>query len=120
MYGFRFFNLRVYQEAKVFRIKLLPLLNLLKESREYALYDQLNRSSSSILLNIAEGSVRRSRKEQYRYAEIAIGSLNESIACIDIASDMSLVSESDQDVITLNGSTLAKMLMSLMNYARRS
>jgi four helix bundle protein len=42
------------------------------------LRDQLSRASSSISLNLAEGSTRTSAKERSRYYRIAYGSLRET------------------------------------------
>ena len=49
------------------------------------LKDQLDRAASSIVLNLAEGSGRSSKKEQKRFFEIAFGSLRESQAVLDLA-----------------------------------
>jgi len=54
--------------------------------RGYAyLADQLKRSSSSILLNLAEGNNRRSIKERRRFFEIAKASAAEVAATLDVA-----------------------------------
>jgi four helix bundle protein len=52
------------------------------------LRDQLNRASSSIALNLAEGSGRPSKKEQARFYSIALGSLRESQAILDMMKPM--------------------------------
>jgi four helix bundle protein len=44
----------------------------------------MRRSSLSICLNIAEGSAKRSDKDFNRYIEIALGSINETVAAIDL------------------------------------
>ena len=49
------------------------------------LKDQLNRASSSIALNLAEGHGRKSKKDQLRFFFIAMGSLRESQAALDLA-----------------------------------
>jgi four helix bundle protein len=48
------------------------------------LRDQLQRAASSIALNLAEGSGKTSRKDQLRFYEIALGSLRECEAAIDL------------------------------------
>jgi four helix bundle protein len=42
------------------------------------LKDQLNRSSSSVALNLAEGSAKDSRADRYRSYRIALGSFREA------------------------------------------
>ena len=50
-----------------------------------ALRNQLDRASSSIALNLAEGRGRFSRKEQKRFFTIAYGSMRECQAILDLA-----------------------------------
>ena len=48
------------------------------------LYDQLLRASSSIALNIAEGSGKRTQQDQARFYSIAFGSLRECQAILEL------------------------------------
>ena len=45
---------------------------------------QLERASTSIPLNVAEGNGKRSRKDRCRYLDMARGSALESAACLDV------------------------------------
>jgi four helix bundle protein len=49
------------------------------------LKDQLLRSSSSVALNLADGSGRATTKDQLRFFAMAMGSLRESQAALDLA-----------------------------------
>ncbi|MBI3557632.1 MAG: four helix bundle protein [Deltaproteobacteria bacterium] len=49
------------------------------------LKDQINRASSSIALNLAEGSGRATARDQLKFFHIALGSLRESQAALDLA-----------------------------------
>ena len=51
------------------------------------LKDQLDRASSSIVLNLAEGSGRYTAKDQRKFFSIALGSLRECQSILDLASD---------------------------------
>ena len=51
----------------------------------HVLSDQLTRASSSIVLNLAEGGAKSSKKDRKRFFEIALGSLRESQAILDLA-----------------------------------
>jgi four helix bundle protein len=53
------------------------------------LKDQLLRASSSIALNLAEGSAKFSRKDQARFYQIALGSLKESEAIMILSGNNS-------------------------------
>ena len=49
------------------------------------LKDQLSRASSSIVLNLAEGSARKSKAEQKHFFSIAMGSLRECQAILELS-----------------------------------
>ena len=71
----------VYQIALVF----LGLVSQLTPRRGFAeLRDQLERASSSIILNLAEGLGRSSSPERARFFIIARGSTTECAAIVDV------------------------------------
>ncbi len=80
-------NFKTYQLAKQLYIncKQLPLKGELR--------DQLHRSSLSILLNLAEGSGKMTLPEQKRFYTIALGSLRETQALLDILNNEQLIKE---------------------------
>ena len=47
---------------------------------------QLDRASTSIALNVAEGNGKRSTRDRARYVDIARGSALECAACLDVLS----------------------------------
>ena len=49
------------------------------------LYNHLTRASSSIVLNLAEGSGRQTKADQRRFFSIALGSLRECQSILDLA-----------------------------------
>ena len=56
------------------------------------LANQIQRAIASAVLNLAEGSARQgSQKERYRFFEIALGSISEVCACLDLCSAYSLI-----------------------------
>jgi four helix bundle protein len=57
---------------------------LLKFKDRLNVYDQLDRSSTSIPLNIAEGTGKFTAKDKNRFYDIARGSAVESAACLDV------------------------------------
>ncbi|MBN8549699.1 MAG: four helix bundle protein [Deltaproteobacteria bacterium] len=61
------------------------------------LREQLQRAASSVALNLAEGAGRATRADQNRFFSIALGSLRESQAILDLAdiSDSSPATEAD-------------------------
>lgn len=65
-----------------------------KEHR-FGLGSQLLRSSSSIILNIAEGGGKQSEKELNRFIEMALGSAYETLANVDTLRMIGLVPEKE-------------------------
>lgn len=88
--SFRFRNFRVYQDAKKLHIQTVILVNKFPRSYQY-LSDQIKRSSLSIVLNIAEGSSKQSDRDFNRYLAISLGSVDETIASLEVAYDLSLL-----------------------------
>jgi four helix bundle protein len=75
-------KLRAYQEALRFASWVEPVIEQL--SGKLAAKDQLDRASTSIVLNIAEGNGKRSHPDRCRYFDIARGSGVECAACLDV------------------------------------
>lgn len=75
-------KLRAYQEALRFVAWVGPVIEKLPP--KLSARDQLDRASTSIVLNIAEGNGKRSHPDRCRYLDIARGSALESAACLDV------------------------------------
>jgi four helix bundle protein len=75
-------KLRAYQEALRFMAWVEPLFE--KLPAKLAARDQLDRASTSIVLNIAEGNGKRSHPDRCRFFDIARGSVLECAACLDV------------------------------------
>ncbi len=75
-------KLKVYQEAIRFVTWSYDMLS--RNGCPGAVKNQLERSSISIPLNIAEGNAKSGIRDRQRYFEIAMGSAFESAAAIDI------------------------------------
>ncbi len=67
-------SLELYREVK--RVKL-----------PYSLKDQLVRASSSVCLNLAEGSAKPTEKDRAKFYAIALGSCREVQAVIEMESE---------------------------------
>ena len=76
-------NLRVYRKSIEFCSWTGEILE--KIPKRMAVYNQLDRASTSICLNIAEGAGKFTSKDQARFYDIARGSALECGACLDVA-----------------------------------
>ena len=75
-------RLKAYQRALEFVVFAGPIIDDLPV--KLAAKDQLDRASTSVVLNIAEGNGKRSHPERCCYFDIARGSGLECAACLDV------------------------------------
>jgi four helix bundle protein len=75
-------KLEVYKESLAFVAWLEPLLQKLPAS--IAVRDQLDRASTSIVLNLAEGNGKYTEADRCRFFDISRGSALESAAALDV------------------------------------
>jgi four helix bundle protein len=71
---------------------------------------RLGRAANSIVLNIAEGSGRGTKKDFSHFLDMAIGSTFETVACFFIAEKQSYVSEQDLEAIKREAESLGKKI----------
>ena len=113
METFRFTKFKVYQDAKELNREIFLLVKkfptLFKD-----LGSQMVRSSLSIVLNIAEGSAKRSDKDFRRYLENALGSASETLAGLDIVLFNSLIDEAESHKLTAKLDEISKQLGGLI------
>lgn len=85
---FRFREFQVYKDARLFAQKLKKFSKeKFPKSEIFALRSQMWRALDSIILNIAEGSNRGTDKDFANFLNMARTSLDEVVACLDIALD---------------------------------
>src|SRR6266481_4513482 len=107
-------KLDVYQEAIAFCGWVGEFLAAI--SSKAAAKDQLDRASTSIPLNIAEGNGKFSSKDRARFFEMARGSALECAACLDVLLVRKLASE--QQVVGQK-EKLARIVQMLIGLLRK-
>lgn len=112
---YSFEKLIVWQEAKKLVADVYNLLDSFPKFEKYALCDQIRRAIVSVPSNIAEGSGRKSLKEQIHFLEISYGSLMESYNQLLIAIDLNYITEESVEVIKPSIDAVAKMINGLCN-----
>ncbi|MCA1659231.1 MAG: four helix bundle protein, partial [Verrucomicrobiaceae bacterium] len=105
-------KLDVYREAIAFCAWTGELLNSI--SAKAAAKDQLDRASTSIPLNIAEGNGKFSVKDRARFLEIARGSALECAAALDVLVARKLVASNQVDTAKENLVRIVQMLMGML------
>ena len=112
---YSFEKLNVWQEAKKLVVDVYHLLDEFPKFEKYALCDQIRRAVVSVPSNIAEGSGRKSLKEQIRFLEISYGSLMETFNQLLIAIELNYITEKSVEEIKPTIDAVAKMLNGLRN-----
>ncbi|MDD4287864.1 MAG: four helix bundle protein [Candidatus Peribacteraceae bacterium] len=120
MAPFRFRQFKVYQDAKAFRKHVIRLANKCVEQRAFDLTDQIRRASLSVVLNIAEGSAKRSDIEFARFLETSTGSVNEIVAGFDIAHDEKIISDNDYASIEREAENILMQLGGFIKSLRKN
>lgn len=92
-YGFE--KLVVWQQSIEFVKKVYKQVEKFPKNELYGLISQIKRASVSIPANIAEGTTRKSLKDQARFSEIAFGSLIETLNHLIIAEQLNYLSNED-------------------------
>jgi four helix bundle protein len=82
--SYKFQRLRVYQLGLDHLDMVYHLTTTFPKSENLNLRSQLERASTSVVLNIAEGSTGQTDAEQARFLGLALRSLMECVACLDV------------------------------------
>jgi len=116
---FRFRDFRVYKDAREFRIYIYKISEKFPKSERFALVDQVRRAVNSIMLNIAEGSNKNSNLDFGRFLNISLSSLEEVVACLDIALDENFIDAKMHTEILLRADNLGRQLLAFMKTVRK-
>src|SRR6266700_7853955 len=96
-----FEKLRVGKAARILSKAVYLTTRNFPQRELYGLVSQCNRAVVSVAANLAEGSSRRSRKDQAHFSEIAYGSLMELACLLILSSDVGILpNDSEQNLRT--------------------
>lgn len=112
---YSFEKLNVWKHSIEFVEKIYKLTDNFPKSELYCLTSQIRRATISIPSNIAEGSTRKSLKDQARYSEIAFGSLIEALNQTIIAHRLNYINNDDLSIIRLEIEDISRQLNALKN-----
>jgi len=106
-------NLRVYRAAIEFIAWTQPIIE--KMPGKISARDQLERASTSIALNLAEGNAKFSVKDRLRFWQFASGSAVECSACLDVFVARQILTHSEVEHGKAKIEAIVKMIMGLRN-----
>ena len=101
-------KLKVYQKSLEFSGWVTD--NIREIQIKNSIIDQLDRASSSIALNIAEGNGKFTGRDRCRYLDIARGSALECSSCLDIMVVKRMIEKSVQ----VQGKNILKEIVSML------
>ena len=110
---FDFQKLEVYKKSKTFNIEVDSLIQ--KNIFNRTIRDQLHRASFSIMLNIAEGTSRYSKRDKKNFYVIARGSVFECVAILEYLMDVKKIDDKTFKQYYCNLEELSRMLYSLIH-----
>jgi four helix bundle protein len=113
---FGYEDLDVWNKAAEFAVKVIELVeNIFPHRKHYRLLEQVEASSTSISMNIAEGKGRFSKKEFTQFLYISRGSLYETMTLLEIFRRMKWISDRSYSTLETDGKQIASMLKGLIN-----
>lgn len=89
-----FKDLRVWSESLILCKNIYSITKIEPFSKDFGLKDQIQRSSTSILSNIAEGSERSSDRQSIYFYNVASASAAEVISQLNIAKEINYLDHS--------------------------
>lgn len=109
----KFKNLLVWQKAVEFAVEIYKMVAKFPKHEVFGLTSQLQRSSSSVAFNIAEGAGRGSKKDFNHFLDIALGSTCEAETQLIIAEKLEYISSVELNNKTEKIEEIQKMLNGL-------
>lgn len=110
---FSFEKLEVWQEVKMLTVDVYNLTKDFPDSEKFGLVSQLRRAIISVSSNIAEGSARKTAKDQAHFYHVAFSSLMEVLSQLLICVELGFINESAIETLREKISTTSYKLNAL-------
>ena len=115
-----FEDIGAWQKARILSKQIFELTLTGSFSKDYALRDQINRSTGSVMDNIAEGFERGGTKEFIQFLSIARGSAGEVRSQLYRALDRKHLDGAECDLFLDDIRSISKMLTGFIVYLKQS
>jgi len=113
---FGYEGLDVWNKAVEFAVDVIGIVERISTDRKhYRLLEQIESSSVSISMNIAEGKGRFSKKEFIQYLYVSRGYLYETMTLLEIFRRKNWISDEEYSKAEMRGKEIASMLKGLIN-----
>jgi len=109
---FDFEKLDVYGIAQEVVVRVYKLIKE-NQGMDDVLVKQLKQSSTSVLLNLSEGTGRMTNKDKQYYYTIARGSVFESVAILNLLKELKQIGDEEHQLIYTGFESCSKMLLAM-------
>ena len=115
-----FEDLKIWQKSRILCQEIFELISTGKFAKDFALLDQINRSSGSVMDNIAEGFGRMGNNEFINFLTYSYASATESKSQLYRASDRKYITKEKADELFNIIEEIKKMTNALIIYLGES
>jgi four helix bundle protein len=115
-----FEDLIIWQKSRILCQEIFLLITGGKFAKDFALIDQINRSTGSVMDNIAEGFGRMGNKEFINFLTYSYASATESKSQLYRAFDRNYINTEKSDELLNLLEEIKKMISSLISYLNKS
>lgn len=116
----RFEDLIIWKEARKLSSEIYSVILSDENVKDFALKDQINRSSSSIMDNIAEGFERQGNKEFRQFLTIAKASCGEVKSQLYRSLDRSIINANQFNELYKKTDAISQMIHGFVKYLNSS
>ena len=121
MKKFGYEDLEVWNRAVDFSVKVIELIETIDTGRKhYRLLEQIESSSTSVSMNLAEGKGRNSKKEFIQFCYISRGSLYETMTLLEIFRRKNWITNYAYSELEKEGIEIVSMIKGLINSLYKS
>jgi four helix bundle protein len=115
MYTFSFERLEVWNRSRLLTKNIYRLTMNFPDEEKFCLTSQLRRAVISVCSNIAEGSSRKSKKDQSHFYNMSYSSLMETLNQLIISNDLEYLGSNSLSELRSEIHTISIMLNGLCN-----
>ncbi|MES2014244.1 MAG: four helix bundle protein [Patescibacteria group bacterium] len=112
-------NLKIWRDAVTLATSIYSLTAQFPKEEMFGLISQLRRAVVSISSNIAEGAGRGSKKDNCRFIDIALGSLNEVESLLAVSFELSFIDTVTHESIKENVKNLGALVGGYRKYLHK-